>query len=341
MAHRGISQTAATLFLGGIFCLQSASAQPVTTCPVDKATTGFIPSLTEKYEIPGSGIRVFYALTGDNAIADKADVNSNGIPDYVENVARQAHAARRAYNLLGFRDPLQSARYRGATYIDVNVGAIAAYGLAWKLPSSYSLLSQREGVCSLRIDVSNSLSKFPGTWSTLAHELFHLYQYGYSMFSRSWLIEPTANWAERVIRTGTLSPAVPTTPLPATMAQVQSAVFSQSAPYDFWSRLASLMSMGDDSMQVPNDLRSALYTDGSAVFKDDRIRGFPFLSVVFQYLDAEDELVANESGLPEYLWSAADQTSAAHDTRILKAIQKAVKQTGIRDDEIDSFLAIE
>lgn len=341
MIFRRISKVVFSLLVGSLACVQGANAQPVITCPVNQNTVGLIPSLTEKYEVPGSNIRVFYALHGEHAVPDKTDVNSNGVPDYVENVARQADAARRAYNLLGFRDPLQSARYRGATYIDLNVGALATYGRAYSEPSSYSALPQRDGACSLRIDVANNLDKFPGTWSTLGHELFHLYQYGTMMFRRPWLIEPTANWAERVIRTGSLNPAIPTTPLPSSMAEMQSIVFSQSFPYGFWGRLASLMDPGDEVMRLPNELQYAVYTDGSPIFKDDRIRGFAFLSTLLQYLDAESQVVAYENGWPAYTWSGTDQNSASHDTRILKSIQKAVRRTGVRNYEIDAFLAIE
>ncbi|SIO72615.1 hypothetical protein SAMN05444172_9075 [Burkholderia sp. GAS332] len=341
MTCRRIPNAIFALLLGGSVCIHSVNAQPVTTCQVNKASTGFIPSLPEKYVLPGSNIRVFYALTGEHAAVDKTDVNSNGVPDYIENVARQAEASRKAFNLNGFRDPLQSARYRGATFIDVNVGNIDHNGLAYSEPSSYSAVPQRDGACSIRIDISNKLDKFPGTYSMLAHEMFHLYQYGYTRFKPSWLIEPTANWAERVLRAGSLNPATPTIPLPSTMAEMQSAVFSQTHPYDFWSRLASLMTAGEDTLQLPTDLRYAVFTDGSPIFKGDQVRSFGFLSVIFQALGAESELVAYENGWPEYTWTAANMTSESHNRRILKVIQNTVKQTGVKGYEIDAFLAIE
>lgn len=184
----------------------------------------------------------------------------NEIPDYVENMARQTYAIRKAYNLLGFRDPLESARFRSATYIDINL----------------------------------------------------------------------VNQSRMVVAQ----------PLPASMEEMQSRVFSQNFPYDFWSRLASFMDEADRSMQLPYDLRSATYTDGSAIFKDDLVRGLPFLSVVMQSLDAEDGIVASLNGWPEYDWKG-NQTSAVFNTRILKVIQRAVRRSGVRNNEIDAFLAIE
>ncbi|WP_233859382.1 hypothetical protein [Paraburkholderia sp. HD33-4] len=335
-----IQKTASALFFGGILLTESVNSQSINPCPINKLATGFMPSLTEKYELEGSGIRVFYTRSGDHQIVDQTDANSDGVPDYVENVARQADAARKAFNLLGFRDPLESARYRAASYIDINLGNIAGNGLAYSEPASYSAVPQRDGACSIRIDISSRLDKFPGSWSVVSHEFFHLYQYGYMGFKRSWLLEPTANWAERVVRTGTLNPAPGAAkPLPASMAEMQSQVFTQSYPYDFWSRLASFMDEADDLMHLPTDLRYATYTDGTSIFKDGYVRGFAFLSTVLQSLEAESTVVSSLNGWPPYQWGE-NQSSASHDERILKVIQRAVRRTGVRNYEIDSFLAI-
>ncbi|MBB5445339.1 MULTISPECIES: hypothetical protein [unclassified Paraburkholderia] len=334
-------KTTLVLSFSGLFSIGSANSQSINPCPDNRLSTGFIPTLTEKYELAGSGIRVFYTRSGESQIVDQTDANSNGVPDYVENVARQADAARKAFNLLGFRDPLESARYRAASYIDINLGLNSGNGLAYSEPSTYSAVPQRDGACSIRIDISSKLDKFPGSWSVVAHELFHLYQYGYTEFKRSWLLEPTANWAERVIRVGSLNPAPGAArPLPASMAEMQSQVFTQSFPYDFWSRLASLIDESDEDMHLPNDLRYATYTDGTLIFRDGFVRGFSFLSTVFQSLEAESTIVSNLNGWPPYLWGA-NQSSESHDVRILKVIQRTVSRTGVRNYEIDSFLAIE
>lgn len=332
--------------LFGMSCIQRASAQPVTTCPVNQLATGLIPALTEKYEVPEHHIRVFYAHVGEHAIPDKTDLNGNGVPDYVENVERQADAARKAFNLLGFRDPLESGRFRVASHVDINLGDMVG-GLAFSEPSSYAAVPQREGICSIRIDLSNKLI-FPGTYSIVAHELFHLYQYGYTMFKRPWLIEPTANWAERIIRTGSLNHPDPSQMLPQTMEEMQKNVFEQTYPYNFWSRLAVLMDPAEDTFDLPADLRTARYVDGTPIFKDEKIRGFSFLSTIFQYLDAEDAFVSQLYGWPEYNWGSGNQNNAMHDVRMLKVIQRAVWRTGMKNhqigeqinDDIDGFLAI-
>jgi hypothetical protein len=89
-----VVNAAFALLLGGLVCIQSVNAQPVTTCQINRTSVGLIPSLTEKYEMPGINIRVFYALDDEHAVVDKTHVNSNGVPDYVENVARQARGEK-------------------------------------------------------------------------------------------------------------------------------------------------------------------------------------------------------------------------------------------------------
>ncbi len=326
--------------LAFLLCIANsgASAQPVVACRVDGPNSSYIPALTQKFVL--NGIRVFYTLMGEHAVVNTADINSNGIPDYVENVARQANAARRAYNLLGFRDPLESARYRSASYIDINLRNFPGNGLAYDETVSFSAVPVRDGACSIMSDISVNLASFPGTWSVVAHEIFHLYQYGSTMFKRAWVNEGTANWAERVLRVGALNNATGT-PLPISMAEMQSQVFSSSLPVEFWGRLAGFIDQTDGFMHLPFDLRGATYVDGSAIFKDDYLRAIAFISYIYQALDAEDDLVTNANSWLPYLWAEADQTSATHDARILKVIQRAVRQTGITNSEIAAFLAIE
>lgn len=347
MIFKSAPKAISILLFGVLASLEVVNAQPITSCPVSQITTGLVPSLTEKYEVSGNGIRVFYTLAGEHALVIQTDLNGNGVPDYVENVEKQADAARKAYNLVGFRDPLESGRYRAATHIDINLGNIAG-GAAYSEPGIWGAVPQRGGVCAIRIDLSSGIANYPGTWSIMAHEMFHLFQYGYSMMKRSWFIEPTANWAERIIRTGTMNHPDPTQKLPQTMEEMQTTVFSQTYPYNFWSRLAKIMDPAEDSIDLPEELRNATYVDGSLIFKDDKIRGFGFLSRFYQYLDAEDAVVSQLYGWPEYDWGSGNQNHAMHDARVLKVIQRAISSTGMKNhqqpdqvyDDIEGFLTM-
>ena len=171
---------------------------------VCRVTNDSFPTLDSVYK--SGKFRVYYSTNATNAdyIQDQTDVNNNQIPDYVENVAIQANATADAFTYMGYKHPLESDRYNGAVdFIDIHIKAIKGNGVAFESPSFASQNKAiKEGKCSLGIDINNNLGVFPGTWSVVAHELFHTYQYGYNQFKKTWYMEGTANWGERVIRGG-------------------------------------------------------------------------------------------------------------------------------------------
>lgn len=316
----------------GTVCAQ----EKIVDCRVSTSSSSAILSLDKRYVL--GDIRVFYTTTGVNQVVDLVDANGNGVPDYIENIARQANVARRSFNLLGFRDPLESSRYRAASFIDINVLDMAGNGVAYDEPWRTPLHPLKEG-CSIGVDVSRNLNGFPGNWSVVAHEIFHLYQYGATMFKASWFLEGVANWAERVIRTGATT-TNGTVVLPSTVAQMESQVYSQSYPTEFWSRLAVLMDSSNAIFSLPAELRYATYVNGTVIIKDDYWRGMHFFSTLMAALDAEDDVVTHLRGWPPHQWAEADQKDVAHNPRILKVIQRVVRRTGVSSPEIDGFLAI-
>ena len=73
-------------------------------------------SVLPKHHVLGP-IRVFYAVDGKSAIST-ADKDSSGVPDQVEDVAKQIWAAHRLFcGVLDFPDPFQSQRYPGVNCI--------------------------------------------------------------------------------------------------------------------------------------------------------------------------------------------------------------------------------
>lgn len=79
-------------------------------------------------------IRIFYDTEGSNAI-DKADADDNGLPDQVEDIAKQTWAA---YTLcvetLGFPDPFKSERFGKAAFLDIhliNKSTLGSNGVAY------------------------------------------------------------------------------------------------------------------------------------------------------------------------------------------------------------------
>lgn len=308
-------------------------------CNVEASSSGFYAEPLQKYEIPP--FRILYTTTGSHAVLDTVDVNSNGIPDYVENIARQADFMRRALNNLGFRDPLESARYRAAEYIDISVRDIgSSNGIAYDEPAVYPNVPIKTNSCALLISLSRNLSGFPSTWAVVGHELFHLYQNSYSMFKPSWFMEGTARWAEYLIRIGYAN-SVSTTPLPSSAVAMQANVYSQSYPMAFWDRLIQQIDASPDNVvDIPVSIKNATYVDGSYIMKDSYLKGVPFVVALLQALESESIVLTEVNSWPVYGWQETDQKDVLHNSRILRVLQRVVRGTGVSNPEIDAFLAI-
>ena len=194
--------------------------------------------------------RIYYTLEGDQALpaADRQDHDRDGVPDKIQSLALQLVTARRCYvEVLGLRHPFESPRYRGRVkFIDVNVWDLGGNknGMAGDAIVNYHRPSDPpEGVEVLTIDLSTKLS--PRNLSP-AHELFHVFQNGYTLFKAPWYYEGTARWSEDLLRAG----AGEAGPLPATRAELED-LFKLS--YDasrFWQALARATDPGGQDSGV-------------------------------------------------------------------------------------------
>lgn len=301
------------------------------------------------------GIRVFYTLDAPQSGADhqlppqsRTDANNNGVPDFIENIATQAIIARQTYNLLGFRDPQESTRYKVLQYIDINLLNIEGNGLAYNKPVFYPAAPQRGNSCTLRMDISINLEQaapFTTNWMVVAHEMFHLFQYGATQIIRPWVNEPTAKWAEYALRS---RPGYPTgTPgytLPDNFERFRAEVIDDPVSVSasrFWSRLTELIDTSSDMLRVPDSLLEQRYIDGQPVFKDATLSGAAFVTRFYQGLDAEDKLISSLRGWNPYDWPSADQRSELNDAVIFSALQRTIRQMRITNAELDGFLSID
>ena len=75
---------------------------------------------TASAEIYRQGVfYVIYDAEGSAAV-NKTDVNLNGVPDVVEDIATQLNAAREVFNgVFNFPDPLTSERFANVTSIEI------------------------------------------------------------------------------------------------------------------------------------------------------------------------------------------------------------------------------
>lgn len=263
--------------------------------------------------------QIHYTLSGTNAlpVADQCDDDHDGVPDKIQNIARQLQTAKRCYvEALGLRHPLESPRYKGRVqHIDVNLWALSGKnGMAGDAIVNYHRPGDPpEGVAVVTVDLS---AKLPARNLSPAHELFHIFQNGYSLFKNAWYYEGLARWSEDLLRAGVGEAGA----LPASAAEVE-ALFKRS--YDasrFWQELARVTDPAG-TVRIPLDLRTTGYIGGGKpIIEDDRFRGAALLKALLEELDRADDVVARQRGLDPLDWSEGQQRSGENDRAIWAAM---------------------
>jgi hypothetical protein len=286
--------------------------------------------------------RIFYTLEGEHALPDARDANRNGVADKVEDVATQLVVGRRIFSeVMGLTHPMRQARNAHTASIDVFLFKMEkGNGRSYDEATNYRLgTDEDQGRCALRIDLLNSHSNQN---VSPAHELFHQYQYGYTMFKARWLLEGTARWAEYAFRPGVGAER----PLPGTLAALQSQVFSESyAASAMWNRLATLLD-SDGRLELPPDLVRTTYVDGSPVVHDDQLRGAALMKAVFEALGPLDRQVSARNGWAAFGWKEEDQRSPAHDVEVFREVLKVARTLAQRSGtpataELEAFLTLQ
>lgn len=188
-------------------------------------------------------------------------------------------------------------------------------------------------------------AKFTQHWFVVAHEVFHLYQYGQTLFKRSWWTEPTARHMEYAFRLQSYYPSgTAAYELPSSLSELNSSVIALPNGTDairFWSKMTLLLEGGHDVMRISDELLQSTYTDGLPVLKDNKFIGYAFLQSFMNILKTNDNLVSHNENRNPYDWSEIDQTSTLNDRYIIKSIQGALVSTGVSSPEITDFLGIE
>jgi hypothetical protein len=244
--------------------------------------------------------RIFYALSGPDALPNRDDSNRNGTPDYVERIAEELMAAREVYERsMNLRHPFKSPRYKNdAAFIDVHLLTFPLtangprHGIAYDELSSFA--RPRDGgrkVKVLVIDISNDL---PARNPTPAHELFHLYQNGYTFFKNRWFTEGTARWVERMDNKASH-------PLPRSASDVHDLFTQTYETAPFWSTVANRI--------------------------DPASGGRAFIKAFLEELGRMDDQRFEK-------WTEKEQMSAANDVYIWKALQNTLGQAAIPDAEV-------
>ncbi len=197
--------------------LQVRCATPMVTAPLDYFGAEGIaqrPALKRalarperEYELVSSSgyFRVHYNLTGRHAV-DAIDADGNGVPDYVDHTAAIADSMWvLEIEELGYRQPPTDGGLSGGDEYDIYISSLGGYGFTYP-----DVFSEGGTVAASYMEIDNdytdSIFQEPGQAPgldglriTLAHEFFHMVQFGY-YYGRDhcWWQEATATWMEEV-----------------------------------------------------------------------------------------------------------------------------------------------
>ena len=273
-------------------------------------------------------IRISYETSGGHAV-EVADVNSNGIPDQVEDVMTQVRASRRMFvEVLGFPEPLETERFREANFIDIhfrNKDVLKMNGVAYDELQRFGKPGDPPGTRSIAFTLATSV-KAPANL-TPAHEFFHLIQYGTTYFKNRWFLEGTARWSERALGAGSLGPARVLSAWPLSHEQKKTVTaMAYEASEHLWNPLAARLDMEGviPDSAVLRELQAMTYTDGTPVLKDLHLAGWAFIRDVIVELGRIDDIAFRELGYDR--WSEENQRAERNDSYMLRAVEDVVSR---------------
>lgn len=265
-------------------------------------------------------VYVIYDEEGAAAVKNKTDINSNGVPDVVEDIATQINAAREVFIMFRFDDPLKSARFKNVTSIEVDIRSkeiVKTNGTAFSGVRKKSKHDHNER--SLHVSIANTIN--PHKNSTPAHEYFHLVQYGATYFRNKWFLEGMARWSQDAVEKQKKYPDGKNIPQTLSSLAAREKIFSGSynAAGLLWYPLAINLK---DNAKIPDSLmKKYKYVDGVPVFHDNIFYGANVMREVIKVMKSQENLAAaNYKNFNE--WRAKGQ----RDERNSKIIFECVRE---------------
>jgi hypothetical protein len=276
---------------------------PIFSCFVSAGSWEKRRSTLEKVAIYEE-FRVFYSLSGKDKLPrnSQADNNHNNVPDFIEDIGKRLMDSNKFLKYkVGLKNPLKSNRYRGrANYIDVNVLDFSKNkngpknGIAYDgTPKFNRALVGKASVNVLAMDISGGVNL---NSNTVEHELFHLYQNGYTYFKNRWYTEGTARWSELVIK-GRIGKG---SKLPTTRVEKKELFKKSYDAKSFWNELI--------------------------ILTDKENLGKNFIKYLLEELDNVDDIAARSRGINSKGWKESEQRSTKNNFYIWQAINRVNKR---------------
>jgi len=280
--------------------------------------------------------RIFYTLAGENKVNNR-DINSNGIPDYIEDAMLHLKLADYIFkSVIGLHPPLQSERYKNISYIDVNVLKLKEekhLGAAIDGVVQYKRPPGAKSTKVLSFDIRPDLD---ARGFTPIHELFHIYMNGYTMMKNQWLVEGLARVAQRAFGYYRLnykgSPG-----LPKSNADKERLFKMSYDAFFFWNEVF-YRTFGKTEIPDKDQILRAKYTDGSYILYDFSMHGYQFLPLFLEELQSIDLDIEKSRGLERYKWNKKEQLSSENNKFIWLGIKNIILKHRSKDTPLEPEL---
>lgn len=262
---------------------------------------------------------IFYDLSGDRALSDHADLNNNDIPDIIEDIMLQLITMRDVLEALGFTHPFDQYRYERAGVERIYVGMRNLNGNGMAFDPPHRDVTHEAKPCALLIGLSHELKT--GNL-TPAHELFHLYQYGYTVFKNSWYLEGMARWAENLLGKRNY----PIGAIPSTFEE-EEALFAQSyGAVSFWMALLNTVSPSTlDERSYSDELLSRSYVNGGQVIQNEATtHGASAIIDILESFGNLDRQISQVTGREVKSWSSTERFNEANSEDMLNVLHSRI-----------------
>jgi len=164
------------------------------------------PSATDTYDSPLGMFKVHYNIEGVNAVTLDDIDPANGIPDYVDMVAKYIDSAWQYQNVdQGYLLPPSDNDAGGDNRYDIYLLDVPYYGYvqpeatgpeAWDDYISYMVIHNNFfGFPDNQDPMGNQIGAIK---VTCAHEYFHAVQYAYTYLADIWFMEVSSTWMEDI-----------------------------------------------------------------------------------------------------------------------------------------------
>jgi hypothetical protein len=311
-----------TLKISILFCILQIF---FPLCSQGQETRVHYDEKTGRYTLQQDFFRIKYYVVGEHAVP-AADTNKNGIPDFVEDLARQLRVAHHVFcEISGFHSPLASAHYPGLAYVDVCVynrskmnnvnGRAFDAAQSAKDPGNPAARSVVIHIAA-DIDVKKNL--------TPAHEYFHQIQNGISRFKNSWYYEGMARWSEDSLGIRKME-APNKTDLAAVMEDSagQDTLFAMTykAAQKLWIPLGNLCSNASIVLPDNDPILDQTYSDGTPVMQDRIFTGARMMREILAGFAAVEDAPFS---LYQYgAWSGAARRDPRNNPYMVEVIRKS------------------